>query len=143
MWLLPIEATDDEIIARCRAWVELVAAGEFDEAVRALRVSTGPGEGFAWTSETLREWISNYASWTPRAGGRRWRLTSLLTAKSRPDRPGEQGQCDLVHVDFEDGEGSVDIDLAMDGYWSDLTALFRFRRAEGGIALLLSDLRVL
>ena len=40
VWLLPTAATDEEMLGRCRDWVELVAAGRLAEAVEALFART-------------------------------------------------------------------------------------------------------
>jgi hypothetical protein len=39
--------------------------------------------------------------------------------------------------------GSVDLDVPLDGAWSDLTAQFEFAPVDGGIGISLYDLHVL
>lgn len=143
MWLLAADATDDEILARCRNWIELVAAGRLTEAVDALLVPDAADESQRWTPASLESYIANYGSWDARKDGSRWRITSLESVEPRPDRPDEEGIADVVRQQADQRSGSAIVDVPLNGYWSDLTAEWEFRPVEGGTALYLYDLHVL
>ena len=59
MKLLPLQATDAEILAACREWVDHVAAGRFAEAIEMLHVPDRYDQSQHWTTESLREYVGN------------------------------------------------------------------------------------
>jgi hypothetical protein len=75
--------------------------------------------------------------------GSHWRGTPLETARTPADRPVVQPRADVIRLASDPSTGSVELDLPLNGEWSDLTALFEFGPVDGGIALSLYDLHVL
>ena len=142
MRLLEADATDDDIVALCRLWVELVAAERFGEAIDLLWVPPEYDQSQHWTAESLRTYIENYGSWDPPADGRKWRLTSIQTARV-PDGVRSPGRADVIRHRDDPRRGSVDLDVPLDGEWSDLTAQFEFGPVPSGTAVSLYDLHVL
>jgi hypothetical protein len=59
------------------------------------------------------------------------------------DRPNATPTEEVIRRDADQLAGSVDVDLPLNGEWSDLTAQFEFEPVDRGIALSLYDLRVL
>ena len=143
MKVLPVDASDDQILDVCREWVELVAAGRFADAIDLLRVPSTYDTSQRWTTESLQTYIGNYGSWEPPAAGRVVRITPLRTARIPVDRPNVRPHADVVRLTSNRATGSVELDVPLDGEWSDLTAQFEFAPVDGGIGISLYDLHVL
>ena len=143
MKVLPPNATDAEILAACHEWVERVAGGDPAGAIDMLHVPERYDESQRWTAGSLERYIGNYGSWDARPDGRTRRITSPATAVPPADRPDLRPTAEVVRRDTDPRSGSVDIDLPLDGEWSDLTALFEFEPVDGGIGLSLYDVHVL
>ena len=141
--LLPAEATDAEILAACREWIALVAAGLFTEAVEMLHVPDRYDESQRWTTESLQKYVGNYGSWDEWADGRTWKVTAISTARVPSDRPNFYPRADLIRYDADPHSGSAELDLPLNGEWSDLTAQFEFEPVGEGTGLSLYDLHVL
>jgi len=143
MKVLPADASDDEILEVCREWVDLVAAGRFADAIDLLHVPSRYDASQHWTTGSLQTYIGNYGSWEPLTDGRVVRITPLRTARIPVDRPNFRPHADVVRLAGDRAAGSVELDLPLDGDWSDLTAQFEFEPVGGGIGLSLYDLHVL
>jgi hypothetical protein len=143
MRLLGADASDDEVLGLCRLWVELVAADRLEEAIDLLWVPPTYDEAQHWTPDSLRIYIENYGSWSPTADGSTWRLTSLETAQVPRGDAGFRPHASLVRHRDDPRGGSVDLDVPLNGEWSDLTAQFEFGPVPGGTAVSLYDLHVL
>lgn len=143
MRLLGTDATDDDVLSLCRLWVELVAADRLEEAIDLLWVPPTYDESQHWTPDSLLTYIGNYGSWTPMADGSKWRLTSIQTAKVPDGVAGLRPRASLVRYRDEPRGGTVDLDVPLNGEWSDLTAQFEFGPVPGGTAVSLYDLHVL
>ena len=143
MKLLPAQATDEEILAACRVWVDLVADGRFDVAIEMLHVPDRYDQSQRWTAESLRTYIANYGSWDPWPDGRVWHITPIATARVPQELGNSHGRADLVRFDADTRSGSVELDVPLNGAWSDLTAQFEFEPVGAGTGLALYDLHVL
>jgi hypothetical protein len=143
MKLLRLQASDDEILALCREWVELVAAARLEEAIDLLYVPPTYDASQRWTADSLRTYIGNYGSWDPWEDGREWRITSLLTAAMPAGAADWRPGAEIGHLTNEPRSGWVDLDLPLNGEWSDLTAQFEFAPVEDGLGVSLYDLHVL
>lgn len=142
MKLLPVNATDDEILAACRAWVDLVAGGRFAEAVESLYVPDWYVEEQRWTPESLQTYVRNYGSWDAWPDGKTWRITSISTAQFPADRPDVKPRADLVRHDYDRRAGIVELDVPLNGVWSDLMLHFKFEPLEDETGLSLYDMYV-
>jgi len=136
--LLAHNATDGELLGFCREWLDLVAADRFDEALGLLWVPPSYDKSQHWTPDKLRSYIENYGSWTPREDGTRWRVTPAIDAGDRPEE-----RSTVARLDDDPHAGWVDLDLPLNGEWSDLTAQFEFAPVPGGTAVSLYDIHVL
>jgi hypothetical protein len=143
MRVLPLDVSDDEILGVCREWVDLVAAGRLADAIQLLYVPASYDPSQHWTSETLETYIGNYGSWDPLADGRVMRMTPLETARIPANSSGRLPYADVVRLSSDPHAGSVELDVPLDGEWSDLTAQFEFAPVDGGIGISLYDLHVL
>jgi hypothetical protein len=143
MKVLQLDADDDEILAVCREWVDLVAAGRFRDAIDMLYIPASYDPSQHWTPESLQTYIGNYGSWDPLADGSVVRVTPIETARIPADAPGRQPHANVVRPSSDPRAGSVDLDVPLDGEWSDLTAQFEFAPVDGGIGISLYDLHVL
>lgn len=141
--ILPTDVSDDQILALCREWAELVAADWLDDALRLLWVPPDYDPSQHWTPESLRTYIENYGSWEPLTDGSRWRITSFVSVRLPADRPAFRPVADVFRDGRNTRAGRVDVDLPLNGEWSDLTAQFEFRPVRDGIAVSLYDLHVL
>ena len=140
---LSLQATDDEILALCREWVELMASDRLDDAIDLLYVPPTYDESQHWTVESLRTYIGNRGSWEPMRDGSAWRVTSMESARAPEDSPHFRPHADVGHYHGKAHAGWVDVDLPLNGEWSDLTAQFEFSPVDDGIGLSLYDLHVL
>jgi hypothetical protein len=77
------------------------------------------------------------------ADGSKWRLTSMQTAKIPHGGAAIRPVAGVVRYRDDPRGGTVDLDLPLDGEWSDLTAQFEFAPVPGGTAVSLYDLHVL
>ena len=143
MRLLRVDASDDDILGVCREWVDLVAAGRLVEAIDLMYVPTSYDRSQLWTPESLETYISNYGSWDPPRDGRVVRVTPLGTARLPAESPQRRPSADVIRLSSDYRAGSVDLDVPLDGEWSDLTAQFEFAPVDGGIGISLYDLHVL
>lgn len=143
MRLLSLNATDGEILALCRQWVDLVAAGQLDQAIDLLCVPDACHQEQRWTADTLRTYVGNYGSWDPIGDGSFWCVTPIESARMPSDSPNFQPHADVCRYDGRPHSGCVDFDLPLNGEWSDLTAQFEFSPVDDGIGLSLYDLHVL
>jgi hypothetical protein len=140
---LPLDATDQDLLAACREWLALVSDERYEEAIAFLYVPTDYDPSQRWTPSTLRQYISNYGSWDPWPDGRTWRITSLESASLPADAQTWRPRADVVRFDKHPLAGSIEVDVPLNGVWSDLTAQFEFKVLHGQLVLSLYDLHVL
>jgi hypothetical protein len=141
--LLPKNASDEDLLRLCREWIELVAAGRLQEALELLWVPPSYDPSQRWTADSLRRYVENYGSWEPTSDGSTWRISSIAAAKAPAGRDRFVPRADVVRFSSNPQAGSVELDLPLNGEWSDLTAQFEFAPVGAGVAVSLYDLHVL
>lgn len=106
-------------------WFQLLAHGQFAQAVATLEEPTSYGE--RWSAESIQHALRDY---------------SPDTVVTDPGvLPPDQHQSLIA---FSDGRGySFDCSVPLGGEWSDLTAQFEFLHRPSGFAVVLQDLHVL
>jgi hypothetical protein len=135
---LPPDATDADLLAAVRSWVDLLAAGEYAQAQGMLvRVE----QERDWPAVRVAEVIAAYEPRPQARAEGAVRVTPVRTARVADVLP--------RHAVARWGEGcrpgvvgDIHFDLPINGAWSDLMANFFFRRVPGGLALELWDLHV-
>ncbi|GAA3207796.1 hypothetical protein ACFO1B_19025 [Dactylosporangium siamense] len=128
MEVLPADVSAESVLDAVRRWVGLLAADDFDAAVRFLHSGAG-------SAAELRERLSAYEPSPPLRPGPA-RVTPAESAG---------GPFDGLREVFTDGDGvptSVDFSMPVNGEWSDLTAFFDVVAVPGGRALVLRDMYV-
>ena len=128
MTLLPVNASDDQILSAVRAWAALLAAEDYDAAFALVECRPH------WTPELLHTVIRNYGSIDPMRDGSTYRVTPLVTA--------EGGPTPRHRVDRLGDRVSVWFDLPLNGEWSDLTATFDLEPRDEKLSLFLDDIHV-
>jgi hypothetical protein len=139
MTLVPRDASEEQILALVRAWVEALAREDYDAVFNELGYALAFGRPGA---QCIRDAIQSYRSAAYYPGVEEFAVTDWRTADGgNPDRmqeivwykPNESG---LV--------GAVAFDLPLNGRWSDLTANFVFcegKNPETGYPLGLEDIQ--
>ena len=134
-------APDAEILAVCQEWLALVAADRIGDALDLL---ASPADGsVTWTPDSLRAYIGNYGSWEPWPDRSIYRVTAAETAVLPGDSPSRKPYADVLRLTGNHHRGWVNLDLPLNGVWSDLTAEFEFAPVADGIAISLHDIHVL
>ena|SRR5215831_1817862 len=129
MRILPLSATDKDILDVAREWTDLLATDAYDRALEL--VDPGPN----WTPSLLRSVISNYGSVQPRTDHMAFRVTARDAARGEP--------APRHHVDRRNNRIAVWFDLPLNDAWSDLTATFDVVENSGGLVLRLDDVHVM
>lgn len=132
MKTLPLDATDEAILAAVREWVTLLAAERYQEAYDHLYPGSQPGR----SPQMIQTLIQNYGSLDPPPSGAVSHVTPLETAHGGPEP-----RHDVWRYD-DPTSGYVWFDMPVDGAWSDLTATFDFHPLGDALVLKLSDLHV-
>lgn len=129
MKTLPITATDEEIKALVVEWSELLADGQFAEA---LAMFPNTDEEIDWTPESLANWISNYGFDEPYPDGRKYKLTSLRDLPNFNEIIEKGIDVDRENLYGLSPDGYVGMvhydDVPLDGEPSDLTARFHIKK---------------
>jgi hypothetical protein len=141
MRVLDRNATDEEILAVCREWLELLAEDRLEEALNLMAPASDGS--VTWTPDALRTYISNYGSWEPWGNASSWRVTSPSAARLPADAPNRKPYAEVGRLAADARRGWVLLDLPLNGIWSDLTAEFEFSPVEEGTGVTLHDLHVL
>jgi len=128
---LPKEATDADILAAVRYWVDLLAADRYEEA-HAMMLPDG-----RWTPDLMRTVVRHYGFIEPRRDGRTFTVSPISQAAGGRTKP-----CQDIER-FADGGGIIHFDLPLNGEWSDVTAIIEIKELREGLALRLADIHVL
>ena len=130
---LTLASSHEEIVAEVRAWIRLLAQGEFERALERIP----PQRAQRWSPQLLKAVIAGYGLPEPHPSGTEYRVTSPDTAMGGPPTvtvektvvsPGA-----LAHVEH---------DLPLNGAWSDLTATFSLYPHGAGAELVLEEVHV-
>jgi hypothetical protein len=124
--MIPEPVDPGELAGVILDWFRLLAGGRWDEA--CSRFDEPNFYGNRWTPTSIQQTIDQ-------AVGDGHRVTD-------PDAIPTPSPTYLYT--FDDGSGwQVEVDVPLDGRWSELTAQFQFLRRPGGLAVVLYDLHVL
>jgi hypothetical protein len=124
--MVPEPADPSDLAGVILDWFRLLARGRWDEACNRFDESNFYGK--RWTPASIRQTIDQ-------AVGEGYQVTD-------PDAIPTPSPTYIYT--FDDGSGyQVEVDVPLDGIWSDLTARFHFLRRPGGLAVVLYDLHVL
>jgi hypothetical protein len=119
MVLVPLAATDDELLAIVRSWIEVLAQGDYEKVFENLGYAMAWGMG----AEAIRRDIEKYRSPELYPGVTEFRVTSWRSASGGNPSP-------LVLVRrYKHSErlpivATIEVDLPLNGRWSDLEADF-------------------
>jgi hypothetical protein len=132
---MPLTATSSnaEILAAVESWVETLALGNYELALRQVE----PDSDEDWTPELLRAVIAGYGLPEPHPSGSTFRVTPPGSAIGGPPRR------TVERIDVPPGAlACIEHDLPLNGAWSDLTATFVLRSQSVGAKLLLQEVHV-
>jgi hypothetical protein len=132
MVVLRADASDQELLSVADRWVDCLAEQDYSAAM-AL---TAHDEYYGWTPDLIRGVIEGYGLPDPHPRGP-FRVTARADA-----RKGPEPRRVVERARDADVLGRVEVDLPLNGAWSDLTATFAIRRCPGGIALVLHEIHV-
>lgn len=136
MIYIPHDASSEQVLEIIRAWIDLLAAEDYQAAFDAIGPDGLRGD---WTPEFLRDDIKKYRSAEFYPGEVDFRMTDWRTARGgNPEAEPEV----LWYADNDSGlVGAIAFELPLNGRWSSLTADFVIRKNDGqeGDILTLED----
>jgi len=139
MIILSDNASDAEVLAVVRRWVDLLADGNYLQAHALLNHVEAERN---WPADLVEELIHSYELGPAVDSAGVSHVTRIDDARvvdvnPRPSvsRFKNSGRPTVI--------GDVHFDLPINGVWSDLTAIFFLRKVAGGIALEIFDIHVL
>lgn len=136
MLSIPSDNAAEALVGWIREWLDLLAAGQLEEACARL---DGPGpDGDRWTPASIVALVEDtYRPGTPfrREHPEGPVFTPVATAT---------GRLRAEVITYPDGDGYwIDHDMPLNGVVSDLTAQFEFLRRGDGFTVRLNDLHVM
>ncbi|MBI4914495.1 MAG: hypothetical protein HY825_01485 [Acidobacteria bacterium] len=145
MRTLPLSASDDELLAAVAEWTELLARGDYGDAVEMLYWP--PEEGDPLPPADLETLVRNYGSYEPMRDGSTYHVTPIGTARlepgARPPTHSVDRDAPSARRDTDPGtRGGIWFQLPLNGFWSDLVARFGIYEHEGGLVLAIEGLDV-
>ena len=117
--MIPNGATDDDIIAIVRCWVDVLASGDPE------RVGAELGYGLAFgepNGACIRRTIQDYRSPSLYPGVEHFAVTDWRVAEG--GNPAPRGAVTRYLPNAAGLAGAVEFDLPLNGRWSDLCAVF-------------------
>lgn len=130
MVILPADASDETILALVRQWVNFIASDRMESAQDLLDTNDVERE---WSPSLIRELLSRYEP--PRVTCVEAAQVGDLVPRHTVDR--WASDTDSTRI------GTVEFDLPLDGFWSDLTAIFWVKFHPEGLVLELYDIHVM
>lgn len=130
MGLLPLDASDDEVIAFVDRWSALLEAEDY----AAAYAMTGHDSAMKWTPELVREAIKAYGEAVP---------TQKVTLHGQPTDITQRKNVTRWETNHTGTVGEIWYDLNIDGFVSDLTATFYLVPRDDGLELELNDIHVM
>lgn len=136
MRILQRNATDEQILAAVAEWTELLVNGDVEAANAFLMHES---EAPFWTPALIRDAITNYGSFEPRADRRQFWVTSPRTATGKTPR--QEVTRHPTHPGRESNYvAEVWFDLPLNGTWSDVAATFLVKEIDRGLVFELDDI---
>jgi len=139
---LPLDCSDEDILAFARRWTDRLAEEDYTGAFGMLHHAPAhPGQSWVGTPAELRAWVVNGGSDVPIPGESACRVTPPGSAAGEVPRG-------FLALHREAGErypgcrGRLDWPLPLNGAWSDLKASFDLVERGGGLVFVLVALRV-
>ena len=112
-----------------RNWVRLLSIGKFDEAMK--QIDAPNNHGVEWSKESVHKVLEDYVG-----KGVKFSITD-------PNEMEGDGRPNLTMFNGLQGF-AFDLDLPINGEWSDLTVQFEFiRKRKGYYSVILHDIHVL
>jgi hypothetical protein len=120
MILVPCDATHEDVLEIIHAWIDLLAADDYETAFAHIGEWSLQGE---WSPERLRAEIKAYRSPLYYSGVEEFTVTDWRTAQGGNSAPMQEVQW---HEPSDPTElvGTASYDLPLNGKWSDLRANF-------------------
>jgi len=112
-----------------RNWIRLLSMGMFEEA---LKLIDDPNNyGIKWSAESIKKVLADYVG------------NGVTFSITDPDKIEGDGRPNLIMFNGLQGF-AFDLDLPINGEWSDLTVQFEFiKKTKGYYAVILQDIHVL
>ena len=130
MSLVPLGATDDELVRFVDEWARLMEAEDYDAAF----AYTSHSPQMRWTPSLLREVIKAYDEASP---------TKRVTVDGTPTDVSQRKDVNRYSEPGPGGIGYNWYDLNIDGVVSDLTATFDIQVGTNGLVIVLDDIHVM
>lgn len=139
---LPLAASDSDILMIVRRWCEKLVMEDYDAALSIVKHQA------YMTPALLRTLVETYGSPDPPVEGEhRYKVTPLESARYRPgDEPvNNPFPRHIVERNPDEVRAPIEVwfDMPLDGYWSDLTAIFDVVQEDGMLVLMFDDLHVM
>ena len=131
MSTLPEHATDTEILAAVDRWAALLEAEDYQAAFAATEHNRAMG----WTPDLIRLVITQY--YGDAEPGQK------VTVHGKPTDITQRKSVDRFAKNAHGFVGEVWYDLNINGFASDLTAIFGLRADRAGLTLVLEDIHVM
>ncbi|MBC6988181.1 hypothetical protein [Hymenobacter sp. BT491] len=137
------DASDEDLLNAVRDWVRLLAAEEYEEALRY----TYQDPYFEWTPDLIRDVIYGYGFPVLDEGDEVYKVTSLETAVETNGGLGPRAEVDF-HMPRKHRISNTLIvaeiwfGLPLNGVWSDVTATFNVLFMEECVSLELQEIHV-
>jgi hypothetical protein len=116
---LPWPTTDDALIALARSWVDTLADGDYEKVFREI----GYARAFGGGADAIRREIERYRDGVHFPSETVFRVTDWRTAKGGNPKPTVRVQR-FVPTESLPILAAVDIDLPLNGRWSQLQVSF-------------------
>lgn len=135
---LPLNATDEEILAVCREWLRRAARDDYEAAASLLYA---PPNEHVPAAADVRTLVRNYGAWEP--SERHWRITPPEDASRTPLPPEiDRRRSEHLAAKKPGYTGSVWFPVPLNGEWSDLVVTFDLRELGDCLVLSLVDVDV-
>jgi hypothetical protein len=130
MDLLPLDASDDDLIAFADRWAALMESEDYGAAY----VFTEHDAHMKWTAELLGEVVKAYGDADPK---------QKVTVDGKPTDISQRKNVNRWERNAYNAIGEIWYDLNIDGFASDLTATFTIIQRADGLAIQLNDIHVM
>jgi hypothetical protein len=130
--VLPISASEADVIGVVEQFVDLAAADQWPDALALVEPPTK--ESYVLSPNEAKNLVRNYGWPEPLADGSTVELTPVSTARGKS--PNDDAVLWYEDVREDGAIGWVDYVVPLDGEWSDLCFQFEIYRREDGVRLM-------